>query len=340
MLDATTEAILDRYAALLETLQRRHRFTDGTMLRLAAIALAVADLPADAHDRLEAAAEELKQRGGWTDTASGPVRFVLAAMLVRRGLDAASVWPEVERTRAAMKARRLGGARATISAFLLVLAAEGRTPDEAMFDRMRAIFDGWKADHRWLTGADDVPMAALHASRGEDPETVTERVESTYRALHDLGYGRGDQLQLASHLLTVGRTSGVDAAQRFHRITEALARQGLRIGRDRYDEAALLAVTPGDAEAVAGRALAVRERLLELRGGGLAALFSGLTGDLAFSMAVGVVLAHHGAGGADGPDGTADAAALALAQSALEAQQAVLIASIAATSTVAATGGS
>ncbi len=336
MLDTATEEIVDRYAALFAELHSRHTFTDSTMLRLAAMGLAAADLPADAADRLEEAAAALKQEAGWGQSAAGPTRFVLAAMIVRRGLDPRDVWGAVEQTRREMKHHKLRGGRAAIAAFLLVISAGGRPADAATLDRMRAILEAWKEDHPWLTGNDDVPMAALHAGRGEDPALVAARVESVYQALHQLGYGRGNQLQLASHLLAVGPAAGVDAAQRFHSIAGALGRQGLRVGRDRYDEAALLALTPGDPEQLAAEAAAVRERLRQAAGGGLAAFFSGLSGDLAFSMAVGVVLARHAGEVSDDLEAPADAAALGLAQAALEAQQAAAVAAIAATSAAAA----
>ncbi len=328
MLDTATEEIIARFAALYADLHSHHVFTNSTMLRLAAASLAAADLPADAGGRLESAAATLKETSGWSEAASGPARFVLAAMIVRRGLDAGEVWAAVERTRNEMKRHKLRGGRATISAFLLVLAAGGRAADPATLQRAHAILESWKEDHPWLTGGDDLPMAALHGNRGSEPSLVAAQVESIYQELHRLGYGRGNQLQLASHLLAVGPASGADAAQRFHQIANALDRQGLAMARGRYDEVALLALTPGDPERLASEALAVRERLRKGEGGGLAAFFSGLSGDLAFSMAVGIVLARHAGEAGNDLDAPADAATLGLAQAALEAQQAAAICAI------------
>ena len=90
-----------------------------------------------------------------------------------------------------------------LAALLLVLGNEGRRVGAEMIGRVGEILDRWNDDHRWLTGTDDYPMAAVHALRDEPVDEMSVRVEAIYRGLHREGLRRGNPLQLASHLLAI-----------------------------------------------------------------------------------------------------------------------------------------
>ena len=76
-----------------------------------------------------------------------------------------------------------------------------RSRKEAMLLRMKAIIDRWEEDHRFLTGTDDYPMAAMHATRDVGVEQLGMEVEQIYQLLRKAKFSAGEQLQLVSHLL-------------------------------------------------------------------------------------------------------------------------------------------
>jgi hypothetical protein len=74
---------------------------------------------------------------------------------------------------------RRSGARRLLAVLILVLDVGGGAPSRGIIARMRAIIDRWKDDHRFLSGTDDDPMAAMHAP---SDVVVIGRCDSTGRS--------------------------------------------------------------------------------------------------------------------------------------------------------------
>lgn len=327
-----TQTALERLTHRFAELKERHGFTDTTMLRLAALGLATVP-DDDAVDRLDRTAAELKDAGSWAGPLSSSVRFVIAAMVLRRRLNATSLVEAVRETNAALKERKLrkSSTQGWLGALLLTLQSDGRPARPALLERFGEILAEWKADHRWLTGDDDYPMAAVHAAQDEPVASLTRRIEDAYVELDRLGFSKGDPLQLASHILGFLPEDGVGAAARFHFVAEALARPKRKLPSSQYDEAALLAVLGGDPEARVSEARDLAARLKNEDGQSFwQRLFSGFSDDLALSLAVGLMVAMA-ATREDGLRDAADSSAVALAVAAMEAQQAAAVAAVVAT---------
>lgn len=333
MSQTTRTQLVQRLSERMEALEARHRSTGPMMLRLTALALAPL-ATADADQRVSAAAAELKKVAKFSEPLSGGLRFVLAAMMVRRGLDPV---PTIEATRDALsrfKAHGLSrsGTHAFLAAFLQVLMSNGQPVSDQRLQRMAELLKLWKKDHRWLTGQDDYPMAALHAARDEDPVEISRRTEAIYEDLVTKGFSKGNQLQLVTHLLAIMPGAGLESAVDFARMAAALEARGEKVPQSRYDDVALLTLVGLAPETCADEALAAREEILAIHAdsGWWARLTAGIPAERAFSMAVSIVMATH----SPAPDlgATEATATLGIAQAVLEAQQAAMIASMAAVS--------
>ncbi len=339
-LDARIREHTDRYCGIVDRLQGAHRWTSAVFLRLAALPLTSLE-PEEAVKLLAAEAERLKEAGSWWGPLSTSLRFVLAAILIRRNLHGKVRVATLKETLDLFKARRLGrsGNSPFIAAFLLVLSSEGRTPEAEVVARMARLMKLWKRDHRWLTGSDDLPMAALHAVREEPVEELADRVESIYRELHRQRFKRGEQLQLASQLLALRPWTGVEAAATLERVMQAARRAGIRPGRGLYDEASLLALSGEDPDRAVASVLAIRDLLKIARSRKGKKLFGAFsTGEQQMlSIATGLFLVAQTEVLRATGDASA-AAALLAARSALEAQQAAVIVAASSASTTAAAG--
>ena len=320
-----------RYLEVFEELRKRKRFgTNVSVLRFVALTLATAERD-DLVERLEAAADELRGRSGWSSPLRSSIRYVIAAMILKRDVSPSRVHQRVEDVRAAFRRRKMrrGGLSEILAALILVLKAEGRPVADGTVDRLQSILAAWKKDHRWLTGSDDYPMAALHATRDVGPEEVSLQVEEIYRALREQGFRRGNQLQLTSHLLAIGSAPPRAAARRFAALVQAFRERGWKISPSRYDEVAVLALCSPQPARLAQQVLAIRDRLRSHK--------PRPSRDLAFSLASGIVLAEDAKKRERLAD-TGDIAAARMAQTVLEAQQAAMAAVIA--GSVAATAAS
>lgn len=315
---------IENYLTTFEELRRRKRWsTDTTILRYAALSLATAEI-ADPAGELERVAEELRRRADWFGPLRSPVRYAVAAMLIRRGVPAGRTHDAVRRTRETFRAVKLrrAGVQEVLAAFMLVLNNDGRPAARVTALRMKQILERWNRDHPWLTGHDDYPMAALHATRDEGVEAFGTRVESIYQRLREAKFSRGNQLQLASHILSIADWSGAEAARRATALRDAFVSRKQRIGTDQYDEVALLCLTPGGPAQIAQNVLAYRDRLREVK--------PRPQKSVAFSLAAGVVLGES-ADRADGLTDSRDLATLKAVQAILDAQAAAMAAVVATT---------
>jgi hypothetical protein len=323
---------VERYLEVFEGLRRRKRWSTGIeILRFAALTLAATDL-AEPGSELEETAKVLSKEAGGFSPLSSAVRHAVAAILIRRGLDPVITVHRTKETLAAFKEFKLtrSGAHPLLAALVLVLDAGGGAPSRDTIARMKAIIDRWDEDHWFLTGVDDYPMAAMHATRDVSIEQLGMDVEQIYQLLRKAKYPSGEQLQLVSHLLMFSDQGPREAAQRFDRTVKALKKAKQRVWQSHFDEVALLVLSGGHVDEVVPMVIEYRDRLRAVK--------PKPTADIALSIAAGVVLAEE-VEKIRGLEGATTAANLRAVQAIIEAQQAVMIACIAActVTTVAAT---
>jgi hypothetical protein len=322
---------VERYLEVFEGLRRRKRWSTGiNVLRFAALTLAASDV-ADSGADLEATAKVLAKEAGGFSPLGSAMRHAVAAILIRRGLDPVATVHRVKETLGLFKEFKLSrsGAHPVLAALILVLDAGGAIPSRETVARVKGILDRWNEDHWFLTGVDDYPMAAMHATRDVSVEQLGVEVEEIYQLLCKAKFSSGEQLQLASHLLAFSDHGPREATLRFARTAKALKQAKQRVWQSRYDEVALLVLSGGHVDEVVPKVLAYRDRLRAVK--------PKPTADLAFSIAAGVVLAEE-AERMRGLEDAATAANLRAVQAIIEAQQAAMVACMAAcTATTAAT---
>ena len=310
------------YLATLERLRARKRWsTDMATVRFVALALGSVRAEADL-DRLEEVAATLSERAGWTSPLRSDIRHVVAAMVLREDLDPGAVHDQLVDIRAELRSHRVPRSQTgtTLAALVLVLRSAGGPVPERQLERLATIWRRWRSEHFWLTGADDLPAAALHACGQREVEMLVADVERAYARLREAGFRGGNGLQWAAQVLAVD-PRGVDTGvERFRRAAERLRRSRVRVGPGRYDETAILALVHGDLPAVVDRALGYRDRLRAAK--------PKPGRDLAFTIAVGLAFAGDERGVAERAAG--DMAALHSIQAILSARSAAAASAVAA----------
>ena len=318
---------VERYLEVFEGLRRRKRWNTGVdILRFAALTLAATDV-AEPGSELEETAKVLTKEAGAFSPLNSSMRHAVAAIVNRRGLDPVAVVHRTKETLAVFKEFKLRRSEfhAHLAALILVLDARGGTPSRGTIARMKAIIDRWEEDHWFLTGVDDYPMAAMHATRDVSVEQLGIDVEQIYQLLRQAKYPSGEQLQLVSHLLMFSDLGPREAAERFDRTAKALKNAKQRVWQSHFDEVAMLVLSGGHVEEVVPKVIEYRHRLLEVK--------PRPTADIAFSIAAGVVLAEE-ARKMGKLEGATTAANLRAVQALIEAQQAAMIACMAACTVV------
>jgi len=320
-----TENVRD-YLEMFEKLRTSRRWsTDVNVLRFAALILATVDVD-EPHRRLEETATALRKQAGSFSPLSSPIRYAVAAMILKRELSPQVVHSRVKEVKTLFRQQHMkrGGTHEFLAALVLVLQAGGRPVPTYTVQKVRDIMHRWHEDHPLLTGANDYPMAALHATRDHSTEQIGRRVEEIYQKLHDLKFQRGNQLQLASHLMAISYDSHDELTTRFTAIRDALRVERIKTSTSQYDELALLSLTSGDPARVATRVAAIQGELLSVR--------PRPAKSIAFSLATGLFLSEEVQQEGKLREGV-DLATIKAAQAVLEAQQAAMVAVIAASTT-------
>jgi hypothetical protein len=258
---------LERFLELLDALMAEKRwFQDVMSLRFAASSLLTTpgDATSVARD-LRRLAEDLENRAGWFSPLKSSVRFVVAAMMLRTGMNADSFLREVGRLELLFKEHKLwkGTTYSQLSALLLIEQAATRGGHAGGEDvrRLRAVYDEMKQHHRFLTGQDDYPAAALLTGLSGSPGEIGRRCEVFYDGLRDLGFSRGNALQSVSHILVFAPDDDRTLMQRFRTLYDAFDDAGLWMHTGDYDEVATLCFLPQPARDVVAKVLEHRDVL-------------------------------------------------------------------------------
>lgn len=312
-----TAPALDRFGALYDAVLAQKRWLDDpTPLRYAASTLVTTPGdPADVAARLFALARDLKERAGWFGPHRGPLRFLIAAVLLRNGDGAAGFCRDVERIqRLFREARFRHGGIYEIMAFLILRQTDpDGIVDRPRVQRMRDLYREMNTHHWWLTGIDDYPACALLANRPGPVEALGRRIEAFYEGLLGIGWVRGNALQLASHILCLHPRPAPAVIERVRLLVEAFKEAGVRVRPDKYDEVSILAFADARPPAVVDKVLAGMEALRALRPRPDRATAFSLASSLALLELVQGSLAPHD---------VADLKALAELQAVIAAQEA------------------
>ncbi len=321
--------LLGRHLYLYRQLEKSGRWKlSAPLRRLVSLTLAATVLE-EPSESLERAATILRKKSGWFGPLSSPLRYVVAALILRRGLDPGEIHDRVVSILADFKREKLrwGGCGRILAAVHLALRI---APDEvpvSVYRRMKQMRTLWKADHPLITGDDDFPMLAFHSLTGEPIDQISNRLEETYQELRRARLPRGNQLQLTTQILGVFPWSPSAAAGRFLAVREAFEVHSEKIKAQRFDEVALLALASAPPDQLVSEVLQNRDRLRSER--------PRPGKELAFSIAAGLLLARLAEEGAlqqqPSREAILEMAPLNQIQQILAAQQAAMSAAMVAT---------
>lgn len=288
---------LPRFGALYaELVGRRSWFQRGDGLRHAVLlALPLEGSPEAVARRLELCAGELQRALRWTDPLRGGLRFALAATLLREELSVRELVAALDQAAPLFRRhwRWHGHAWERLAVLVLLAQSDERRVTRAAVERLAAIWQRMRVDHPWLTRKSDWPACAALVARPEPVDVLGERMERLYRGMRAQGFVRGDALQRATQILTLGADDPTGLCRRAWALYQGFRDAGLWMHRGDYDEVALLATVDAPATSVVERVLAQRAAIASLR--------PRPSRELAFSLACGTATYAYHAEAGGGP---------------------------------------
>lgn len=232
--------------------------------RSAALAAAETDIaPAELAERLKATEKEIAKQVGVFSGVSNLLRPTLAGMLIAADRSADDFVAEYKRVRGDLHGvvwtENVIYDAVTI-AVLMRQAGQAAISDDQIA-RLRTILGDMKKRHFWITGPEDLPMAAS-LSAGEGPaEAIAARMEEVFQRLIALGHPKGERLQAAAGVLALSTNAPDELARRFDASVNAAKAAGENVRRDDFDQVALAALAWRDLDETWRRILDTRDLL-------------------------------------------------------------------------------
>lgn len=149
---------------------------------------------------LNRAMDALKSRTGWLSPLRGNLLPMMAAFLNQPGT---VIDEEVDRLFAKQQVLKGLGFRNTIHSYLAALLM---TNDPAYYEnearQAKKLYDAMKKQHFFLTSDDDYAYAVLLGKRGANPVEHAKSMRTYYDALRTEGFRSGNELQWLSQVMT------------------------------------------------------------------------------------------------------------------------------------------
>lgn len=216
----------------------------------------------------------------------------------------------------------------TYIAALMVIDLKADSPGtEELVNRIKAVYKGMRARHKFLTSNSDYPLAALLAAREETIEELMEETDFYYTSLSKQGFKKGNDLQYLSHVLSLASDrKREDLAKQCIQLLEKLKESGYKAKSMNYPALGLLSLT----EDPPGEVPHVLEAMDSLNSEKLFKWYK----DMNFMVAVSSI-----AGGQAGGLNIPETGILTASEIIIQMQQAAMIAAFAGTAAAASSGG-
>lgn len=256
---------LERFREILGELDLDHQsFTDAFWLRFAAqVAVFQSEAPALLAKRIRLIADHLLTHAEWYKPVASPLRFVIAALLLRQHTRLHDFLGEYHRIGDMLDkvGLRHGGRYEPLTVMILQSAPGHDAFSMLEAERLKVLHSQLKKFHWWITGRDDLPAIAALAQIPGNAEVIAARTEAIYQRLIAAGCMKGDHLQTASFLLPLTGVTADEAANRWLALLRMLESRQVALKPVHYDVLAVLSLLEQPASEVVDRLLAVRREL-------------------------------------------------------------------------------
>lgn len=254
-----------RFRDILGELDIDHQsFTDAFWMRFAVQAAVFhPDEPAVLAKRLRLIADHLMAHAPWYKPLASPLRFVVAALMLKYHTRLHDFMAEYHRIGEMLdKVGLRHGGRYEPLTVLILMSARGHDAFSMLeAERLKVLYKHLKGFHWWITGKDDLPAIAALAQIPGNAEVLAAETETIYQALANAGCMKGNHLQTAAHLLPLTGLRPEVAAKRWLGLMRTLEFEKAGLQPAHYDALSVLSLLDQSATTVVDRMLSVRREL-------------------------------------------------------------------------------
>ncbi|WP_425449034.1 DUF4003 family protein [Dethiothermospora halolimnae] len=135
------------------------------------------------------------------------------------------------------------GTYTSIAALALMTTVNDNENIESRIEKSLEVYKGMKSNHFFLTSQGDYPLAVLLSKFDKSNDILMEEVERFYKDLSESNFKKGNDLQLLSHILMLGKDEhNEDLVNRCNRIYDEMIDKEIKIKRRSYPQIGLIAL--------------------------------------------------------------------------------------------------
>jgi hypothetical protein len=192
---------IEQYVQAYQDLQHHMKWkvTDKRILMTIASIYVLNQKPLQV-ERLLDLSDKIKQKASLFSSLRSNSRFTTAAMLDVKFGNPEEKIQELLDTYDLFREVKFGSGTFTYIAAGILMASESENAKETV-NKAKAIYDGMKKEHAFLTSSNDYPLATLLAI--EDQPDIIDHIERFYEELSKNGFRKGNDLQFLSHILAL-----------------------------------------------------------------------------------------------------------------------------------------
>lgn len=124
--------------------------------------------------------------------------------------------------------------------------------------RVKAIYEGMKKYHHFLTSYDDYPAATIIAKQEGEITDLLEISEQYYQALNKNGFYKGNDLQFLANMLVMKGSFNQELVHTVITATDELRRNGIKVKQMHYPSLGVIALA-GNIQEVVSYTIELRE---------------------------------------------------------------------------------
>jgi len=256
---------LERFREIIGELDIDHQsFTDAFWMRFAAqVAVFQTESPVLLAKRIRLIADHLLAHATWYKPLASPLRFVVAALLLKQHARLNDFLGEYHRVGEMLDkvGLRHGGRYEPLTVLILMSSPRHDAFSMLEAERLKVLHGHLKKFHWWITGTDDLPAIAALAQIPGHPEVIAARTEAIYQLLANAGCVKGDHLQTAAHLLQLTGISSDEAANRWLVLLRTLEASQVHLHASHYDALSVLSLLEQPASVVVDRLVTVQREI-------------------------------------------------------------------------------
>ncbi|WP_163969445.1 DUF4003 family protein [Oceanobacillus halotolerans] len=195
--------------------------------------------------KLIAIADKLKQKASLFSAMRSHSRFTTAAFLdVHFDQPEEAVDSLFDIYHAFKQVKFKSGTYTYIAASIVLTNKQVKDPSN-IIEKAKTIYDGMKQEHGFLTSTNDYPLAVLLAY--EDRDDLMEHIERFYERLSQDQFKKGNELQFLSHILSLSQDESHDTlVNRSISMYEEFKKAGIKPKSMYYPVFGMLSLLPPD----------------------------------------------------------------------------------------------